>query len=105
MIFWAALRSVGGGGVADAFVLLAHVAFFAFLWSAVPLVKNDGYQWMALLLGQPQLRQRSLNFLGMRLRGKPAPPDMSAADQTCALLFALANIIFLAGVVILIFCY
>lgn len=104
MILWAVFRP-GGGFLPTAFILISHVAFGAFLWSAIPLIKNDGYRWLALFLGQPMLRERSLAYLQMRLRGRPAPPDMTPLDQTSAFLFAVASLIYLGVVLLILFAF
>jgi multidrug resistance efflux pump len=104
MILWAALRPTGGWP-AEFMSLLSHLAFVSFAWAAIPLLKNDGYTWMTLVLGQPQLRERSLAFLSMRLRGKKPPSEMAALDQTLALLYGLATLLFLAGVVVALFIF
>ncbi|MEQ1931120.1 MAG: efflux RND transporter periplasmic adaptor subunit [Parvularculaceae bacterium] len=104
LILWAAFQA-GGGFLPEAFVLISHLAFAAFLWNAVPFMKNDGYHWMSLLMGQPQLRERSLLFLRLRAARKPAPPDMTAVDQTCAILYGLACLLYMTAVIILLFAF
>jgi putative peptide zinc metalloprotease protein len=57
-------------GAADTVLFLASIAYLAFLWNLVPLLKLDGYFILVDFLEIPMLRPRSFAFLRDNLLGK-----------------------------------
>ncbi|MEM7740683.1 MAG: HlyD family efflux transporter periplasmic adaptor subunit [Pseudomonadota bacterium] len=102
MLLWMAFAPQGHG-LSAFFLLLGHMAAAAFLVTALPLLPTDGYHYMAALIGQPDLRPRSFRYLGMRLRGRKVPAEMTATDRAGAWLFASASALCLMVIVALIF--
>ncbi|MEO1043698.1 MAG: hypothetical protein AAFX52_15565, partial [Pseudomonadota bacterium] len=102
MLLWMAFAPQGHG-LSSFFLLLGHMAAGAFLVTALPFLPTDGYHYMAALIGQPDLRPRSFRYLGMRLRGRKVPAEMTATDRAGAWQFASASALSLAIIVALIF--
>lgn len=102
MVLWSALRSAGGV-LPDTFLFLGHIAIAAFIVTSAPFINSDGYHWMVTLFGKPDLRQRSMRYLRMRLSGKASPTAMQTGDKLLALLFAAICILFSCALVIVIF--
>jgi Zn-dependent protease len=57
-------------GAADTVLFLASIAYLAFLWNLVPLLKLDGYYILVDLIETPMLRSRSFAFVRDHLLGK-----------------------------------
>ena len=52
-----------------------------FLITACPLMPQEGYHLLATYVGQPDLMRRAWRFVGIRLKGRPAPDAMTGAER------------------------
>ena len=102
-LLWRLTLETGGTLGSYGFVL-GHMALVAFLFTANPLWRGDGYVWLVSLLRMPRLRERAFRVLGLYLRGRRPPAGLAAGEKYGLLGYAVASVAFvlmLAGVVLL----
>ena len=92
IIMWSALEETRGS-TSDFFLLLAHQSLATFVLTLMPFWPSDGYYWLAAYLDQPNLRARVFRYVGMRLRGRAAPDEMSDVDKTLSVIFAVLCVV------------
>jgi multidrug efflux pump subunit AcrA (membrane-fusion protein) len=93
----------GGATLGSYAFVLGHMALGAFLFTANPLWRADGYTWLAIALGMPRLRERAFQVLGLYLRGRRPPARLAEVERYALLGYAVASVIFvllLAGLVL-----
>jgi multidrug efflux pump subunit AcrA (membrane-fusion protein) len=101
IITWVLIRR-SGTGVADVVLVLGATGLAAFLFTLNPIWRADGYHWMAAWFRMPDLREQSYRLFGLILRGKPIPPMLSAQAIRGLLFYAVASIVFTAGLLLLV---
>ena len=103
-LLWRFTLETGGTLGAYGFVV-GHMALGAFLFTANPLWRADGYVWLTHLLRMPRLRERAFRVLGLYLRGRRPPTSLSAGEKYGLLGYAVASAVFvlvLVGLVLLV---
>lgn len=98
VLTWVLLRR-SGSGVADAALVLGATGLGSFLFTLNPIWRADGYHWMAARFRMPDLRERSYRLLGLVLRRRPVPETLSRREIYGLLFYALASIVFTAGLI------
>lgn len=101
VLTWVLMRR-GGTGAADAALVLGATGLGAFLFTANPLWRADGYHWMTARFRMPDLREQSYRLLGLILRGKPIPEMLSRREIRGLLFYAVVSIAFTAALIVLV---
>lgn len=101
VLTWVLMRR-GGTGAADAALVLGATGLGAFLFTANPLWRADGYMWMAAWFRMPDLREQSYRLLGLILRGKPIPEMLSRREIRGLLFYAVISIAFTTALIMLV---
>ena len=78
---------------------LALVSAVGFLFMANPFWPGDGYSFMSVALGMPNLRNRSINALRALFKKRPRVVARYSKDSFALILFAVASVTFLAVLV------
>jgi len=79
------------GGTLGAYgLVLGHMALGAFLFTANPLWRADGYTWLVAWLSIPRLRERAFLVLGLYLRGRRPPQGLAGGEKYGLLGYAIA---------------
>jgi putative peptide zinc metalloprotease protein len=78
---------------------LAFVSAVSFLFMANPFWPGDGYSFMSVALGVPNLRQRAINALRALFQGRPKVVARYSKDSLALILFAAASVAFPAAFV------
>lgn len=98
ILLWRLTLETGGTLGSYGFVV-GHMALGAFLFTANPLWRADGYVWLTQLLRAPRLRERAFRVLGLYLRGRRPPAGLSAGEKYGLLGYAVASAAFVLVVV------
>ncbi|QGX99841.1 HlyD family efflux transporter periplasmic adaptor subunit [Roseovarius faecimaris] len=101
VLIWVLMRR-GGTGAADAALVLGATGLGAFLFTANPLWRADGYMWMTAYFRMPDLREQSYRLLSLILRGKPIPEMLSRREIRGLLFYAVVSIVFTTVLILLI---
>ncbi len=104
VLLWRVMLETGGTLGSYGFVV-GHMALGAFLFTANPLWRADGYVWLANFLRMPRLRERAFQVLGLYLRGRRPPAGLAAGEKYSLLGYAVASaafVLILAAAVLLI---
>ncbi len=92
-----------GGTLGGYGFVLGHMALGAFLFTANPLWRADGYTWLVAWLAMPRLRERAFLVLGLYLRRRRPPAGLAPGEKYGLLGYALACVLYvllLAGFVL-----
>lgn len=98
ILLWRLTLETGGTLGSYGFVV-GHMALGAFLFTANPLWRADGYVWLTHFLRMPRLRERAFRVLGLYLRGRRPPAGLSAGEKYGLLGYAVASAAFVLVVV------
>jgi hypothetical protein len=79
--------------LADIGLGFGQLGIWIFVFRAFPLFPLDGYRWLATAVDQPRLRDRAIQFLGMRMKGRAAPETMTSYDRWGLALFGAGTVI------------
>ncbi|MCB1777123.1 MAG: hypothetical protein KDI50_06785, partial [Candidatus Competibacteraceae bacterium] len=93
-----------GGTLGIYSFIISHIALGAFLFTANPLWRADGYNWLATFLNMPRLRERAFQVLGLYLRGRRPPAGLPSGEKYALLGYALAcvtYVLLLVGMIML----
>ena len=91
MLAWATYRS-NGTWAANLALLISQAGLLSFLIAIIPFL-GDGYNWLAIYLRQPMLRQKALLALNAKLRGRPLPPGIRPREAPGLILLAIGFIL------------
>ncbi len=83
-----------GGTLGGYGFVLGHMALGAFLFTANPLWRADGYTWLVAWLAMPRLRERAFLVLGLYLRGRRPPTGLAPGEKYGLLGYALACVLY-----------
>jgi multidrug resistance efflux pump len=95
---WAANRQ-SGTVLSEVALMISQMGLWAFVITAIPLFRFDGYFWLANLFERPYLREQAYKLLGLHLRAR-APEAMSGKDKWALTFFALGCIIATAALMV-----
>ncbi len=101
IVLWRLLLGSSGALSSYSFVV-GHMALGAFLFTANPLWRADGYIWLAHFLRMPRLRERAFQVLGLYWRGRRPPAGLPSSEKYSLLGYAVASIAFIVIVVALV---
>jgi len=83
----------------DIAFVVALVSLFAFVVSALPLVRGSGYFWLTTYLSEPKLRERAFNFVfGTHKEAVEGLPEPSGAQKLAFTFYAIGSVL-LTGVI------
>ena len=74
-------------------LMIATFGLAGFMMSACPLLPLNGYRVLATLLDQEKLRERAIAYIKLRLRGRPAPEGITAAERWGLAFMAVGTVI------------
>jgi multidrug resistance efflux pump len=86
-------------------LLVGQMGLMSFLFTANPLWPADGYRWISIYLGRPNLRRRALRLLGLKLKGEDVPQRVGKGSIWPLLLFAAGTVIYTGILVVSILFY
>lgn len=98
IVLWRLLLGSSGALSSYSFVI-GHMALGAFLFTANPLWRADGYVCLAHFLRMPRLRERAFQVLGLYWRGRRPPAGLPSSEKYSLLAYAVASIGFIVIVV------
>lgn len=93
-----------GGTLGVYSFIISHIALGAFIFTANPLWRADGYAWLATFLNMPRLRERAFQVLGLYLRGRRPPAGLPSGEKYALLGYAVAcvsYVLLLVGIIAL----
>jgi multidrug efflux pump subunit AcrA (membrane-fusion protein) len=93
---WATYRS-GGTWAANLALLISQTGLWAFLFSIMPFLPLDGYNWLVTYFRQPRLYQKALIALNAKLRGRRLPRGISRGEVPMLIAFAVCALIAIFG--------
>ena len=103
VLLWRLTFETGGTLGVYSFIV-SHIALGAFLFTANPLWRADGYAWLATFLSMPRLRERAFQVLGLYLRGRRPPAGLPSGEKYALLGYAVAcvtYVLLLVGIIVL----
>jgi multidrug resistance efflux pump len=80
-------------------LVTGHVGLGAFLFTANPLWRADGYAWLITYLEMPRLRERAFHALGMVLRRRRLPALLKPHERAGLLAYGVATVVFVTALV------
>ncbi|MEM6415811.1 MAG: HlyD family efflux transporter periplasmic adaptor subunit [Pseudomonadota bacterium] len=94
---WAIFRE-SSDALANAFLMVAQVGIWSFIFTSIPILPNDGYLWMSTLIDQPNVLDRAARVLEMRLKGRQLPAALSDTERRALTAYGVAALlIFVIG--------
>lgn len=93
VLAWVWLRP-SGSVLSEFALILSQFGIAAFLFTANPLWRADGYLFLTTVYDQPRLRENAFALLRLWLTFKPAPAALSAGQRWALLSFATGIVLF-----------
>ncbi len=93
VLVWVWLRP-SGSVLSEFALILSQFGIAAFLFTANPLWRADGYLFLTTVYDQPRLRENALAVLRLWLTFKPVPAALSTGQRWALLSFATGIVLF-----------
>lgn len=92
---WSILRT-SGSGLANVMLAFGITGLGAFVFTANPIWRADGYRWVTAYFRMPQLRENAFGLLQLYVTERRRPEAMPATQARNLVLYAVASITYTA---------